>query len=172
MACSNSVTIGNFTITFVGETALADDIVRWCWDIEFTGTEGPALSHWDIQTCPFLGLDQLERVQIIDVTDPDNPVILVDTTNPTFVEFGNGFPDGFPVYGMKTNLPEDIPELGPGLTYRFCYDFDESEVSLTPVAGFAATKSGAGQAADEIVFGLCSPGCDNGGNGRGRGICP
>lgn len=162
MVCNpgTSVVVENFTITFVGATDVGGGIVRWCWDIAFTGETGPALSHWDIQTCPDLTLAQLTR---FTVTDLDNNVVLFDTSDPTvidqFIDFALGFPDGFAVYGMKTDTGFTESKLESGDTWRFCYYFNEAQVPLIPVQGFVATKSGAGQAADAIVFGLCVPGC-------------
>lgn len=163
MACipGTSVVAEHFTITFVEAVDVGGGIVRWCWDIAFTGDTGPALSHWDIQTCPSLSLAQLTRFTVTDVV---NNVVIFDTSDPAeiaqFIEFALGFPDGFAVYGMKTDLEFTDLELEPGDIWRFCYYFNEAQVPLTPVEGFVATKSGAGQAADAIVFGLCTPGCD------------
>lgn len=162
MVCNpgTSVVVENFTITFAGVSDLGGGIFRWCWDIAFTGTKGSALSHWDIQTCPDLTLVQLTR---FTVTDLVNNVVLFDTSNPTtidlFIDFKFGFPDGFGVYGMKTDTDFTESELELGDRWRFCYEFNEAQVPLVPVQGFVATKSGKGQAADDIVFGMCVPGC-------------
>lgn len=157
------VDVGNFSFLFVGTTDLGGGLVRWCWNITFLGAEGqPALSHWDIQACPQLTLAQNRQFTVRDVTGA--PIVLFDTTDPTviddFIEFSPNFPDGFPVYGMKTEMAFTEEELGTtGETWEFCYVFDEGQVPLEPVPGFVAPKSGGGQALDAVGFGVCVPGC-------------
>ncbi len=161
IACDMTVPVDGYTITFNGETPLSGGLVRWCWTITNNSSQ-TALSHCDIQTCILLTLDQVKQVQIFDVTTPP-PVLLFTANTPAaiaaIVDFRAGFPDGFPVYGMKTDVPSSIPPLVIGKSYQFCYDFDEATVPLTPVPGLVAVKSGGGPTIDALASGLCSPGC-------------
>lgn len=160
IACEMTVPVNGYTITFNGETPLGGGLVRWCWTITNVSSQ-TALSHWDIQTCILLTLDQLKQVQITNATPPPGFVFTANTPAAiaAIVDFKAGFPDGFPVYGMKTNVPDSIPPLVIGRSYQFCFDFDESAVPLTPVPGLVAVKSGGGPTLDALASGLCSPGC-------------